>query len=61
MVSPGIPRGEVKVILGDVPIDRVLEPEEVADISVYLASDLARDIKEPAILIDKGCAVSFDH
>ncbi len=54
MVSPGIPRGEVKVILGDVPIDRVLEPEEVADISVYLASDLARNITGAAMPIDEG-------
>jgi 3-hydroxybutyrate dehydrogenase len=52
----GIPRGEVleKVILAEAPMKRMLEPEEVAELAVYLASDLARNITGTAIPIDEG-------
>lgn len=52
----GIPREEVleKVILAEAPMKRMLEPEEVAELAVYLASDLARNITGTAIPIDEG-------
>src|SRR3990172_2912754 len=52
----GIPREEVleKVILAEAPMKRMLEPEEVAELTVYLASDLARNITGAAIPIDEG-------
>lgn len=52
----GIPREEVleKVILAEAPMKRMLEPEEVAELVVYLASDLARNITGTAIPIDEG-------
>jgi 3-hydroxybutyrate dehydrogenase len=52
----GIPREEVleKVILAEAPMKRMLEPEEVAELSVYLASDLARNITGASIPIDEG-------
>ena len=52
----GIPREEVleKVILAEAPMKRMLEPEEVAELTVYLASDLARNITGTAIPIDEG-------
>ncbi len=52
----GIPREEVieKVILAEAPMKRMLEPEEVADLAVYLASDSARNITGSAIPIDEG-------
>lgn len=52
----GIPREEVieKVILAEAPMKRMLEPEEVADLVVYLASDSARNITGSAIPIDEG-------
>ncbi|MGH7806631.1 MAG: 3-hydroxybutyrate dehydrogenase [Thermodesulfobacteriota bacterium] len=52
----GIPREEVleKVILAEAPMKRMLEPEEVAELVVYLASDLARNITGAAIPIDEG-------
>ena len=52
----GIPREEVleKVILAEAPMKRMLEPEEVAELTVYLASDLARNITWAAIPIDEG-------
>jgi 3-hydroxybutyrate dehydrogenase len=52
----GIPREEVieKVILAEAPMKRMLEPEEVADLAVYLASDSARNITGAAIPIDEG-------
>jgi 3-hydroxybutyrate dehydrogenase len=52
----GIPREEVleKVILAEAPMKRMLEPEEVAELAVYLASDLARNITGAAIPIDEG-------
>lgn len=51
-----IPREEVleKVILAEAPMKRMLEPEEVAELAVYLASDLARNITGAAIPIDEG-------
>src|SRR5574341_1090020 len=52
----GIPREEVleKVILAEAPMKRMLEPEEVAELAVYLASDFARNITGTAIPIDEG-------
>lgn len=52
----GIPRQEVieKVILAEAPMKRMLEPEEVAELAVYLASDLARNITGAAVPIDEG-------
>jgi 3-hydroxybutyrate dehydrogenase len=52
----GIPREEVieKVILAEAPMKRMLEPEEVAELAVYLASDWARNITGAAIPIDEG-------
>lgn len=52
----GIPREEVleKVILAEAPMKRMLEPKEVAELTVYLASDLARNITGAAIPIDEG-------
>lgn len=51
-----IPREEVleKVILAEAPMKRMLEPEEVAELAVYLASDLARNVTGAAIPIDEG-------
>jgi 3-hydroxybutyrate dehydrogenase len=55
-MAHGIPREEVieKVILAEAPMKRMLEPEEVADLAVYLASDSARNITGSAITIDEG-------
>ncbi|GBD38637.1 D-beta-hydroxybutyrate dehydrogenase [bacterium HR37] len=52
----GIPREEVleKVILAEAPMKRLLEPEEVAELVVYLASDSAKNITGAAIPIDEG-------
>ncbi len=52
----GIPREEVieKVVLAEAPMKRMLEPEEVADLVVYLASDSARNFTGAAIPIDEG-------
>lgn len=52
----GIPREEVleKVILAEAPMKRMLEPEEIAELAVYLASDLARNVTGAAIPIDEG-------
>lgn len=54
--SHGMPREEVmeKVILAEAPMKRMLEPEEVAELAVYLASDSARNITGAAIPIDEG-------
>jgi len=51
-----ISREEVleKVILAEAPMKRMLEPEEVAELAAYLASDLARNITGAAIPIDEG-------
>ncbi len=52
----GIPSEEVieKVILAEAPMKRMLELEDVAELTVYLASDLARNITGAAIPIDEG-------
>jgi 3-hydroxybutyrate dehydrogenase len=52
----GIPREEVleKVILAEAPMKRMLEPEEVADLVVYLSGESARNITGSAITIDEG-------
>ncbi|HEY7535931.1 MAG TPA: 3-hydroxybutyrate dehydrogenase [Thermodesulfobacteriota bacterium] len=52
----GIPRKEVieKVILAEAPMKRMLEPEEVAELAIYLASDSACNITGAAIPIDEG-------
>ncbi len=52
----GIPREDVleKVIYAEAPMKRMLEPEEVAELAVYLASDLARNVTGAAIPIDEG-------
>ncbi|HKM51107.1 MAG TPA: SDR family oxidoreductase, partial [Candidatus Bathyarchaeia archaeon] len=50
------PRDEIieKIILADSPTKRLLEPEEVAELAVYLASDASRGITGAAIPIDGG-------
>ena len=55
-MAHGILREEVieKVILAEAPMKRLLEPEEIADLAVYLASDSARSITGSAITIDEG-------
>ncbi|MGB7292816.1 MAG: 3-hydroxybutyrate dehydrogenase [Thermodesulfobacteriota bacterium] len=52
----GISRKEVmeKVILAEAPMKRMLEPEEVAELALYLAGDSARNITGAAIPIDEG-------
>ncbi len=52
----GIPREEVleKVILAEAPMKRMLEPEEVADLVVYLSGESARNITGSAITMDEG-------
>lgn len=54
--SHGMPREEVmeKVILAETPMKRLLEPREVAELALYLASDSARNITGAAIPIDEG-------
>ncbi|MEQ9618388.1 MAG: 3-hydroxybutyrate dehydrogenase [Deltaproteobacteria bacterium] len=53
--SHGIPREEVleKVILAEAPMKRMLEPEEVAELAVYLTSDLAKNLSGAALPIDE--------
>ncbi|MGH7801517.1 MAG: SDR family oxidoreductase [Thermodesulfobacteriota bacterium] len=55
-MAHGILREEVieKLILAEAPMKRLLEPEEIADLAVYLASDSARGITGAAITIDEG-------
>ncbi|HEY7574605.1 MAG TPA: SDR family oxidoreductase [Thermoanaerobaculia bacterium] len=36
------------------PLGRVLDPEEIAGLAVYLASDEARSVTGQAIVIDGG-------
>jgi len=52
----GISREKVmeKVILAEAPMKRMLEPDEVAELALYLASDSARNITGTAIPIDEG-------
>ncbi len=52
----GIEREEVieKVILADTPVKRLLEPEEVADLCVYLMAETAKNITGTTIAIDLG-------
>ncbi len=52
----GIDREEVieKVILADAPVKRLLDPEEVAELCLYLTSEAARNISGSAIPIDIG-------
>jgi 3-hydroxybutyrate dehydrogenase len=52
----GIDREEVieKVILADAPVKRLLDPEEVAELCLYLTSEPARNISGAAIPIDIG-------
>ncbi len=52
----GIPREEVleKVILKEAPMGRMLEPEEVAELCLYLASESARNMTGAAIPLDEG-------
>jgi len=52
----GMPIEEVmeKVILAEAPMKRMLEPGEVAELALYLASDSARNITGAAIPIDEG-------
>ncbi len=45
---------KTKVILAEAPMKRMLEPEEVADLLVFLASDSARNMAGIAIPIDEG-------
>lgn len=54
--SHGMPREKVmeKVILAEAPMKRMLEPHEVAELALYLASDSARNITGAAIPIDEG-------
>ena len=51
-----LPKEEVieKIMLADSPIKRLLEPEEVADLCIYLASDAAKSITGSSITIDAG-------
>lgn len=53
--SHGITRDEVmeKVILAEAPMKRMLEPDEVAELAIYLTGDLAKNISGVAIPIDE--------
>ncbi|GAB4268424.1 MAG: 3-hydroxybutyrate dehydrogenase [Deferrisomatales bacterium] len=52
----GIPEDEVvrKIMLEPAPIKRLIEPEEVAELALFLASDKARSMTGAAHLIDLG-------
>lgn len=52
----GIPREEVieKVILAEAPMKRMLEPEEVAELCLFLVGEAAKNITGAAIPIDEG-------
>ncbi|MGQ0793113.1 MAG: 3-hydroxybutyrate dehydrogenase [Deltaproteobacteria bacterium] len=52
----GIPREEVieRVILAEAPMKRMLEPEEVADLALFLAGESAKNITGAVIPIDEG-------
>ena len=52
----GIPESDVmeKVMLGPAAIKHLVEPEEIAQTAVFLASDAARSITGAAIAIDAG-------
>lgn len=53
--SHGIPREKVmeKVIFGEAPMKRLVEPEEVAELALYLAGDNARNISGASLPIDE--------
>jgi len=53
--SHGIPREEVmeKIIFGEAPMKRLVEPEEVAELAVYLAGDMAKNISGAALPMDE--------
>jgi NAD(P)-dependent dehydrogenase (short-subunit alcohol dehydrogenase family) len=42
--------------LGDIPAGRIGEPGDVADVAVYLASDMADYVNGESIAIDGGLA-----
>jgi NAD(P)-dependent dehydrogenase (short-subunit alcohol dehydrogenase family) len=53
--SPDAVRGE---LLAKIPLRRLADPTEVADIYVFLASDLARYVTGQALTVDGGVQVS---
>ncbi len=52
----GIPEQEVieKIMLEPAPIKRLIEPEEVADLALFLASDKASSMTGASYMMDLG-------
>ena len=56
--ASGDPEALIKNVLSRVPMNRILNPEEVASLALYLASDAASAITAQSLLVDGGMLMS---
>ena len=49
-----IPKAKLKTLPREIPLGRIGEPEDVAELAVFLASSQARQITGAAFTIDGG-------
>lgn len=52
--TPMIPKAKLKDLPGHIPLNRVGEPEDVAEMAFFLASDRARQITGAVFVVDGG-------
>lgn len=56
--ASGDPEALIKNVLARVPMNRILQPEEVASLALYLASDAASAITAQSMLVDGGMVMT---
>lgn len=56
--ASGDPEALIKNLLARVPMNRILQPEEVASLALYLASDAASAITAQSMLVDGGMVMT---
>ena len=56
--ASGDPEALIKNVLSRVPMNRILRPEEVASLAVYLASDASSAITAQSMLVDGGMVMT---
>lgn len=56
--ASGDPEALIKNVLSRVPMNRILQPEEVASLALYLASDASSAITAQSMLVDGGMVMT---